>query len=259
MQVDAKKMEIGYGERVIVDDVSLTIDKKQITSIIGPNGSGKSTVLKAITRLLKYQKGQVLVDGRDLKSYKPKELSKRLGVLAQRHSAPADFRVKELVSYGRMPHQKAMAGLTAEDREIIEDCMKKTNTWHLRDKSIFECSGGESQRVWIATVLAQNPEILFLDEPTTYLDVSHQLEVMQLVKKLNRETGVGIVMVLHDLTQAMEISDKIIVIKDGKKYNEGTPSEVITTQMLKDVYNVDAEIVQLQNREKPIIVYKELA
>lgn len=259
MQVKASNIQVGYGEMIIVDDMSLTIEKGKITSIIGPNGSGKSTVLKAVTRLLRYQKGNVYMDGRDIQNYKPKELARRIGVLAQRHSAPADFRVKELVSYGRMPHQKAMAGLTKEDKAIIENAMKLTNTWHLRDKSIFECSGGESQRVWIATVLAQNPEILFLDEPTTYLDVSHQLEVMQLVKKLNRETGVGVVMVLHDLSQALEVSDKIIVIKDGKKYAEGTPNEVITSTMLRDVYNVDAQIIHLDNREKPIIVYKELA
>lgn len=259
MQVNASNIQVGYGDMIIVDDMSLTIEKGKITSIIGPNGSGKSTVLKAITRLLRYQKGNVYMDGRDMQSYKPKELARRIGVLAQRHSAPADFRVKELVSYGRMPHQRAMSGLTKEDKEIIENAMKLTNTWYLRNKSIFECSGGESQRVWIATVLAQNPEILFLDEPTTYLDVSHQLEVMQLVKKLNRETGVGVVMVLHDLSQALEVSDKIIVIKDGKKYAEGTPNEVITSTMLSDVYNVDAQIIHLDNREKPIIVYNEIA
>jgi len=259
MQVDAKNLEIGYGERIIVNDIDLTIHKNEITSIIGPNGSGKSTVLKAITRLLKYHRGSVTIDGRDLKNFKPKELACCLGVLAQKHSAPADFRVKELVSYGRMPHQKMMSSMTEEDHRICEECMRKTNTWQLRDKSIFECSGGEAQRVWIATVLAQDPEILFLDEPTTYLDVSHQMEVMQLVRKLNRETGVGVVMVLHDLSQAMEVSDKIIVIKDGRKYAEGTPQEVITPKMLWEVYHVEADVISLESREKPIIVYRELA
>ena len=259
MQVKCKNIQIGYGDTIIVDDISLTINKHEITSIIGPNGSGKSTVLKATTRLLKYQKGEISIGNRNLTEFKPKELACILGVLSQKHSAPADFRVKEMVSYGRMPHQKAMRGLTSEDKKIIDEVMKKTNTYHLRDKSIFECSGGEAQRVWIAMVLAQNPEILFLDEPTTYLDVSHQLEVMRLVKKLNRETGVGIVMVLHDLGQAMEVSDKIIVIKDGCKYAEGTPDEVITPKMLKEVYNVDADVVRLNGRTKPIIVYRELA
>ena len=152
------------------------------------------------------------------------------------HTAPSDFRVKELVGYGRMPHQKLMAGKSKEDEEVIRWAMEVTGTWKFRDKSIYEISGGETQRVWIATVLAQKPEIMFLDEPTTYLDISHQLETMNLVKKLNRETGIGVVMVLHDLAQAMEVSDHVIVIRDGEKYDEGAPQNVITSKMMKDVY-----------------------
>ena len=148
--------------------------------------------------------------------------------------------------------------MNAKDNALIEEVMKITNTYHLKDKSIFECSGGEAQRVWIAMVLAQEPEILFLDEPTTYLDVSHQLEVMQMMKDLNKKTGVGIVMVLHDLGQALEVSDKIVVIKNGKKYSEGSPQEVITSKMLKDVYNVEAEVLFIEGRDKPIIVYQEV-
>ena len=258
MQVNCNNIQVGYGEHIVIDDMSITIEKNQITSIIGPNGSGKSTVLKAATRLLHYQKGEVIVKGKNLKEYNPKELSRCIGVLAQKHNAPADFRVRELVGYGRMPHLKAFSGLTAKDNALIEEAMKTTNTYHLKDKSIFECSGGEAQRVWIAMVLAQEPEILFLDEPTTYLDVSHQLEVMQMVKNLNKQTGVGIVMVLHDLGQALEVSDKIIVIKNGKKYSEGTPQEVITSKMLKEVYNVEAQVVSIAGREKPIIVYQEV-
>lgn len=259
MQVECRNIQVGYGETVVINDMSLTIDRRQITSIIGPNGSGKSTVLKAITRLLKYQKGDISVDSRSLTAFKPKELARIFGVLSQKHSAPADFRVKELVSYGRMPHQKALAGLTEKDRAAIDEAMRKTNTYHLRDKSIFECSGGEAQHVWIAMVLAQDPQILFLDEPTTYLDVSHQMEVMQLVRKLNRETGIGVVMVLHDLGQAMEVSDRIIVIKNGAKYAEGTPEEVITPKMLKEVYSIDADVIRVAGRSKPIILYRELA
>ena len=136
--------------------------------------------------------------------------------------------------------------------------MMETETWQLRDKSIYEISGGETQRVWIATVLAQKPKMLFLDEPTTYLDISHQLETMQLVKKLNKETGIGVVMVLHDLTQALEVSDHIIVIKDGKKYSEGVPEEVITEKMMREVYNVDCDIIKISGRDKPLIAYKQI-
>lgn len=259
MEVNAKNLQIGYGDYVVVEDLDICIAKHEITSIIGPNGSGKSTVLKALTRLLRYQRGAVRIDGRDLQEFGPKELARRIGVLPQMHSAPADFRVKELVGYGRMPHQRLFSRMSPEDERIVSEAMRATGTYHLRDKSIHELSGGETQRVWIATVLTQQPEILFLDEPTTYLDISHQLETMRMVKRLNRETGVGVVMVLHDLSHALEVSDRIVVIKDGKKYSEGPPSEVITSRMLKEVYNVTADIVHIQGREKPMIAFAELA
>lgn len=258
MELKATQLQIGYGDHVVVEDMDVNIQRDKITTIIGPNGSGKSTILKAITRLIRYQRGSVVLNGRDILEMKPKDLAKTIGVLPQIHTAPSDFRVKELVGYGRMPHQKMFAGKSAEDERIIQWAMEVTGTWQFRDKSIYEISGGESQRVWIATVLAQKPEILFLDEPTTYLDISHQLETMQLVRKLNRETGIGVVMVLHDLSQALEVSDHIIVIKDGKKYSEGSPEEVITAQMMRDVYNVDCEIVSLPGRSKPLIAFRQL-
>lgn len=136
--------------------------------------------------------------------------------------------------------------------------MHSTGVYKLKEKSIQECSGGEAQRVWIATVMAQQPEMMFLDEPTTYLDISHQLETMRLIKKVNQESGIGIVMVLHDLGQALEISDHIIVIQNGKKYDEGRPEDVITAKMMKEVYNVDCDVVWLKKRKKPLIVYKEI-
>ncbi len=259
MEVSAQSLQIGYGERVIVSDFDIRLEKGKITSIIGPNGSGKSTLLKALTRLIRFQKGSVTVEGKNLLDYAPKELARKVGVLPQIHSAPADFLVKELVGYGRMPHLSFLSRMGAEDEAIVEDAMKATNTWHLRDKSIHEISGGETQRVWIATVLAQQPEILFLDEPTTYLDVSHQLETMQMVKDLNRKTGVGVVMVLHDLSHAMEVSDHIVVIKDGRKYAEGAPEEVITREMMREVYNVDCDVIKLPGRDKPLLAYKQLA
>ena len=259
MEINGKNLTIGYGEYVAVENMDIDIKKGEITTIIGPNGSGKSTVLKALTRLLKYRKGSVYLDSRDLLSFENKELARQIGVLPQRHSAPPDFKVKDLVGYGRMPYQKWYTQNTKDDEEIIEWALKSTGTWNLRDKTINECSGGESQRVWIATVLCQQPEILFLDEPTTYLDISHQLETMKLVKKLNKESGIGIVMVLHDLTQALEVSDKIVVICDGKKYSEGSPSEVITTKMMKEVYNVDCDIINIPGRNKPLIAYKEIS
>lgn len=259
MEINASGLQIGYGDHVIIDGMDLCIAKDKITTIIGPNGSGKSTVLKALTRLIKYQKGNVLLEGRDIQELKPKELARKLGVLPQLHSAPSDFRVKELVGYGRMPYQKLISCKSKEDEEIIRWAMECTGTWKFRDKSIYEISGGETQRVWIATVLAQKPEIMFLDEPTTYLDISHQMETMSLVRKLNQETGIGIVMVLHDLTQAMEVSDHIVVIKNGQKYDEGDPEKVITPKMMKDVYEVNCEIMRVNGRKRPLIAYEQLA
>ena len=166
--------------------------------------------------------------------------------------------MRELVGYGRVPHQKWYARHSEEDEKIIDWAMRATGVWPLREKSINECSGGESQRVWIATVLTQQPEILFLDEPTTYLDISHQLEMMRLIKRLNRENGIGVVMVLHDLSHALEVSDWIVVIKDGEKYDEGKPCDVITPKMMREVYDVECDIVRLPGREKPVIAYREI-
>lgn len=258
MELNVSNIQVGYGERVIVNDFSINIKHNKITTIIGPNGSGKSTILKAITRLIKYQQGSVLLNGEDILTMKPKALARVLGVLPQLHKAPSDFRVKELVGYGRMPHQSLFSRMSEEDEKIVKWAMEVTGTWQFKDKSIYEISGGESQRVWIATVLAQKPDMLFLDEPTTYLDISHQLETMQLVKRLNRETGIGVVMVLHDLSQALEISDHIVVIKEGCKYGEGTPEQMITPRMMKDVYEVDCDIVKFPGRAKPVIMYKQL-
>lgn len=258
MELKVSNLEVGYGNTVIVEDFTINIQNNKITTIIGPNGSGKSTILKAVTRLIKYQNGSVILNSKDILNMKPKELARTIGVLPQLHRAPSDFRVKELVGYGRMPYQRLFSGKSEEDERIIKWAMEVTGTWKFRDKSIYEISGGESQRVWIATVLAQKPDLLFLDEPTTYLDISHQLETMKLVKKLNRETGIGVVMVLHDLSQALEISDHIVVIKNGQKYSEGKPEEVITPKMMREVYDVDCEIMKIPKREKPLIVYNQL-
>lgn len=258
MEIDAKGLQVGYGDVIVIDEMDVHLHKGEITTIIGPNGSGKSTVLKALTRLLKYRSGTVYLNQKNLLQFDSKELARCVGVLPQKHSAPPDFKVKDLVGYGRMPYQTWYKKNSREDEEIIEWAMKATGVYEMRDKSIQECSGGESQRVWIATVLAQQPEIMFLDEPTTYLDISHQLETMRLVKKLNRESGIGVVMVLHDLSQALEISDRIVVIKNGKKYSEGKPEEVITKKMMWEVYHVECEIVWLEGRKAPLIAYKEI-
>ena len=248
MEIKGEQLKVGYGDYTVIQNMDIHVQSGRITSIIGPNGSGKSTVLKALTRLLPYKSGIVRVDDRPLSSYSPKELARNIGVLPQLHSAPPDFLVKELVGYGRVPYQKWYQQNSQEDEKVIDWAMKATGVYPLREKSIRECSGGESQRVWI----------LFLDEPTTYLDIAHQLETMRLVKKLNRENGIGVVMVLHDLSQALDVSDWIVVIKAGKKYDEGTPEQVITAKMMKEVYDVDCDIIHVPGRSKPLIAYKEI-
>ena len=256
MELNASRLDIAYDGRTVVHGMEVRINRNEITTIVGPNGSGKSTVLKAITRLIPYRKGTVHLDGKLLKDYRPKALSRRIGVLPQVHAAPADFRVRELVSYGRIPHQKMLSGLSDEDKNIIDWAMTATGVKELREKSIYQISGGERQRVWIATVLAQQPEILFLDEPTTFLDVAHQYETMRLVQRLNRETGIGVVMVLHDLGHALEVSDRIIVLQNGRKYAEGKPKDVITPEVLRDVWGVSGKVIDLDGR--PVIVYDEI-
>ena len=258
-EITARQLEISYGETLVVSDLDIHIRKGEITTIIGPNGSGKSTVLKALTRLLKYRSGVVEILERDLKDYDTKELARLIGVLPQKHTAPPDFTVRDLVGYGRMPHQKWYERNSREDDAIVDWALEVTGTSHLAKKSIRACSGGEQQRVWIAMVLAQQPEILFLDEPTTYLDISHQQETMRLLKRLKRESGIGIVMVLHDLSHALEVSDYIVVIKDGKKYSEGTPLEVITPKMLREVYHVECQVVEIPGRHYPLLAYQEIS
>lgn len=258
MEIKGQNLQICYGDYIAIKDVDINVYKGKITSIVGPNASGKSTVLKAMTRLIDCKTGTVDISGVNIKKIAKKEFAKMVGVLPQKHDAPPDFKVKDLVSYGRVPYQKWYSNNSAEDDEIVDWAMRMLSVSHLKDKSINACSGGESQRIWIATVLAQQPEILFLDEPTTFLDIAHQLEMMKLVKQLNKESGIGIVMVLHDLNHALEVSDKIIVINNGLKYAEGTPYEVITKKMMKDVYNVDCDIVHIKGRRCPIIAYKEI-
>lgn len=258
MHIKAEDIQLTYGSYVAIQKLSLRIQKGEIVSIIGPNGSGKSTVLKGLTRLIKYKQGKIDIDGTALDVIDSKEFARKVAVLPQRHAAPPDFKVRDLVAYGRVPHQKWFEKVNAEDERIIDEAMRATGVYAMRDKSIHACSGGEAQRVWIATVLSQEPEILFLDEPTTFLDIAHQLEMMRMIKRLNRERGLGIVMVLHDLSHALEVSDRIVVLKDGAIYAEGPPEEVICCQMMKDVYDVDCQIHPIKGRHCPIIAYQEI-
>lgn len=239
-----QNLSVSLENKQIIHDLNFTIEKGEIVSIIGPNGSGKSTALKAISRMIKPEEKTVYINNEDLVSLKSKDISKRMSVLFQSNDAPTDLTVEQLVEYGRMPHKKWFEQLNKEDREIIDWAIEKTGLEEFRHRQVISLSGGEAQRTWIAMSLAQRPKVLLLDEPTTYLDISHQLQLLELIYKVNKELGMTIVMVLHDLNQASLYSDKICVIQKGKMIKYGTSVEVITKELIRKVYHVDCDIDQ---------------
>ncbi|OSY15360.1 hypothetical protein BTJ48_03780 [Bacillus mycoides] len=222
--------------------VSSEIEIGKITTIIGPNGCGKSTLLGVISRNHDPRSGEVMLDGKAISQYKPKEFARKLAVVHQQNEAPADITVEKLTSFGRMPYKNIFSTQTDEDSEAIERALTCTRLQDKRDKPIHALSGGERQRVWIAMTLAQNTPMLFLDEPTTYLDIYYQLEILELVKELNEVHGLTIVMVLHDINQAIRYSHHIIVMKDGEIVMKGTPHDVVTEDMIKSIYGVEVVV-----------------
>ena len=210
----------------------------EIVTIIGANGSGKSTLLKALSRNMKPVQGTVYLDGKALLKMDTKEAARLLAVLPQIHSVPDDFTVRDLVSYGRFPHLGPAGRLGHDDFEAVEHAITMTKMEELQNRSVSTLSGGEQQRAWIAMALAQEPKILLLDEPTTFLDISHQFELLELISKLNREIGLTIMMVLHDINQAARYSHRIVALKNGKIFIEGTPDTIIEHQVLADVCSI---------------------
>ena len=227
-----------------LDDVSATITKGKITTIIGPNGCGKSTLLSVMSRAHKADAGHVSIEQKDLTEFKPKEFAKKLAIVYQHNITPQDLTVEKLVSYGRLPHQTFLKRDAIADEAAVDWALQCTNLLEKRKNSLEALSGGERQRVWIAMALAQQSEILCLDEPTTYLDIYYQLELLELIKQLNVEHGITIVMVLHDINQAIKYSDHIILMKNGKVLAEGTPEAVITKEVIKSVYDVNVLVKQ---------------
>lgn len=250
---------IGYGERTIVKKISVSIPDKKITAIIGANGCGKSTLLKAITRLIPHQSGSILIDGKSISHVDTKELAKTLAILPQTPESAQGLTVGELVSYGRFPYQNGFGRLTKTDYEVIDWALEVTGTKAYRYRPVDSLSGGQRQRVWIAMALAQETDIIFLDEPTTYLDMAHQLEVLELLQKLNREQERTIVMVLHDLNQAARFADCIIAMRDGEIVKAGSPDEIMQHDVLLRVFQIDAEIGRDPRTLKPICITYHLA
>ncbi|MDP7977349.1 ABC transporter ATP-binding protein [Bacillus sp. WLY-B-L8] len=241
--MEIKNVTFSYDDKTDrLKSVNSKIEIGKITTIIGPNGCGKSTLLGVMSRNYMPRSGEVILDGETISQYKPKEFARKLAVVHQHNEAPSDITVEKLTSFGRMPHKSLFSQQTEEDMEAIERALTCTNLQAKRNMTIDSLSGGERQRVWIAMTLAQSTPMLFLDEPTTYLDIYYQLEILELIKELNEVYGLTIVMVLHDINQAIRYSDHIIVMKDGEIVMKGTPNDVITEDMIKTIYGVDVVV-----------------
>lgn len=239
--MEIKQVVVSHdGKARHLNEVSTVFPKGKVTTIIGPNGCGKSTLLSVMSRNKIPLKGNATLENRDLVDYKPKEFAKKFAIVYQQNDIPADLTVEKLVMYGRMPHNSLFKKKTAEDEEAVTWALQCTNLVGKRQNDLSALSGGERQRVWIAMALAQQSEILCLDEPTTYLDIYYQLELLELVKQLNEQYGLTIVMVLHDINQAIRYSDHVILMKAGKIIAEGLPRNVITKEVIKEVYGVNS-------------------
>ncbi len=250
----SENVSLGYGESKVVHDLSLTVPDGQITTIIGPNGCGKSTLLKSLARLLRPTEGSVLLDGQVIHHYPTREVAKRLGLLSQQAVVVPGISVVDLVRRGRYPHQAFMQPPTKVDNDAVDHALALTGMEELRERPVDQLSGGQRQRAWIAMALAQDTPLLLLDEPTTFLDIPHQLEIIDLVHKLNREDGRTVVMVLHDINEAARYSDTIVAMKEGKVMTVGTPVEVLTPHLLRDVFEIEAEVLHDADTGCPVVI-----
>lgn len=247
--MEVKNLSFAYGNNRILKDISLTIPKGKITTIMGANGCGKSTLFSLMTRNLQPRKGKVLLEGKNIQNLHLTEFARRVSIVHQYNTSADDITVERLVAFGRTPYMKLMGGHSQEDIRLVQWAMEVTNLTEYRNREVSKLSGGQRQRVWIAMALAQNTKVLFLDEPTTYLDIRYQLEILELVQKLNREYGITVIMVLHDINQAVYFSDKIIGLKAGNVVVEGAPQEVITTESLKELYGIHLGVTMIEGKK----------
>lgn len=250
--INVEDLNYSYDDKKILNDINIKLEKNKFYSIIGPNGSGKTTLLKNIGKVLPIEKNCIYIDGKEIHSYKIKDLAKKMASVPQNTNIDFDFSVLDVVLMGRSPYLKRFENESDKDFKIAKDVMEMTNTWHLKDKTINALSGGERQRVIIARALAQQSEIILLDEPISNLDMQHQIEILDTVKYLNKE--VTIVAVLHDLNLAAQYSDYLIMLKDGEIVSYGKPEEVLTEAHIKNTYNMDTYIFKNPVTGKPHII-----
>lgn len=238
-----ERLAVGYDGRAVAGGIDVSFEGGRVTAVVGANGCGKSTLLKTLARVLRPCSGAVLLDGQDVHALPTREVARRLAVLPQGAVAPEGLRVRELVAHGRFPHLPPFSGPRPEDRRAVERALAATGTTALADRTVGTLSGGERQRVWIATALAQETDVLLLDEPTTSLDLGHQIEVLDLVRRLNRDEGKTVVLVLHDLNHAARYADRVLALADGRVVADGTPPDVLTPETIERVFRVRADVI----------------
>ena len=253
-RLGAEGVTVGYGGDPVVHDLTLDIPDGRVTTIVGPNGCGKSTLLRTMARLLKPSDGRVRLDGVPVHDVPTRDVSRRLALLPQSPIAPDGLLVRDLVGRGRHPHQRWFQQWSHTDEEVVEQALRMTDTWDLRDRAIDQLSGGQRQRAWVAMTLAQDTDLVLLDEPTTFLDLAHQVEVLDLVSKLNRERGRTVAMVLHDLNLAARYSDTVVVMRSGRIVTQGSPTEVFTVAMLEEVFGLKADVLSDPRTGLPVVV-----
>ncbi|MFJ6613941.1 ABC transporter ATP-binding protein [Streptomyces sp. NPDC091289] len=253
-RLTAEGLTLGYGDRTVVDSLDLAVPPGRITVIVGANACGKSTLLRSMSRLLAPRAGRVLLDGKEVHRLPAKELARTLGLLPQSPVAPEGITVSDLVGRGRHPHQGIFSRWNEKDDAAVADALEATHTEPLAERAVDELSGGQRQRVWIAMALAQQTDLLLLDEPTTFLDASHQIEVLDLLTDLNRSRGTTIVMVLHDLNLAARYADHLIALADGGLHASGTPAEVLTEETVRAVFDLDSRIIEDPVSGRPLML-----
>jgi iron complex transport system ATP-binding protein len=254
VRLRAEGVRLGYGDRVVVDGLDLDVVAGTVTAVIGPNGCGKSTLLRALGRLLTPSSGQVLLDGKRIDRMATREVATILGVLPQSPSAPEGLTVADLVARGRHPYQAWYRQWSSDDEEAVHQALEWTGMLDLAERPVDELSGGQRQRAWISMALAQGTDLLLLDEPTTFLDLAHQVDVLELVRRLHAEAGRTVVMVLHDLNLAARYADRLVAMRGGRIVAAGTPHEVITEERLAEVFGLDARVIADPVAGTPLVV-----
>lgn len=247
--MEVRNLSFAYGKNPVLKDVSFGIKEGDITTIMGANGCGKSTLFSLMTKNLIPRKGKIFLQGKNIQNLGLKDFARKVSIVHQYNSSSDDITVERLVSFGRTPHMKMMQAHSEEDDRLIQWAMEVTNIEKYKNREVARLSGGQRQRVWIAMALAQNTKILFLDEPTTYLDIRYQIEILELIQKLNKEYGITIIMVLHDINQAIYFSHEVIGLKDGLVMFRGDPQEVISRESIKGLYGIELEVTQVKGKK----------